>query len=83
MWYHYLLLLAGAYLLATAIYTIVTGPKSVISLSMNGVQAAIGAGITYYGWSGIWTPPATSILPGVPTPTAMMGGLRRMMGGRR
>lgn len=79
MWYHYLLLVAGLYLVGSAIYSIVTGARSVTSLAMNGVQIAIGGGIAYYGYSGIMTPVVPSILPGVPTPTAMMGGLRKLL----
>lgn len=78
MWYHWLLLLAGLYLVGSAIYSIVTGPRSVTAIAMNAAQIAIGGGIAYYGYSGAMTPVTPPLLPGVPTPTAMMGGLRKM-----
>lgn len=78
MWYHYLLLLAGVYLVGSAVYSLVTGSRTLTSLIMDGVQIAIGAGIAYYGYSGAMAPAAPSILPGVPTPTAMMGGIRKL-----
>lgn len=78
MWYHYLLLAAGLYLVGSAIYSIVTGSRTITALVMDAVQIAIGGGIAYYGYSGIMTPAVPSILPGVPTPTAMMGGLRKL-----
>ena len=78
MWYHYLLLLAGLYLVGSAIYSIVTGPRSVTGMAMSAVQIAIGGGIAYYGYSGIMTPAVPTLLPGVPTPGAMMGGVRKL-----
>lgn len=78
MWYHYLLLLAGLYLVGSAIYSIVTGPRSVTGMAMSAVQIAIGGGIAYYGYSGIMTPVTPTFLPGVPTPGAMMGGVRKL-----
>jgi hypothetical protein len=78
MWYHYLLLAAGLYLVGSAIYGLVVGPRSVTSMAMSAVQIAIGGGIAYYGYTGIMTPVAPPLLPGVPTPGAMMGGLRKL-----
>lgn len=83
MWYHWILLLAGLYLVGSAIYSLVTGPRTVTGMAMSAVQLAIGGGIAYYGYTNAMTPTVPSILPGVPTPTAMMGGLRKMLGGRK
>lgn len=79
MWYHYLLLVAGLYLVGSAIYSVVVGPRGLTNLIMDAVQIAIGLGVAYYGYTGIMTPVTPSLLPGVPTPTAMMGGLRKLL----
>lgn len=80
MWYHWLLVVAGLYLVGSAIYSVVTGSRTVTNLIMDAVQIAIGGGIAYYGYTNAMTPAAPSLLPGVPTPTAMMGGLRKIFG---
>ena len=76
MWYHYLLLVAGLYLVGSAIYSLVMGTKSMASIAMNAVQIAIGGGIGYFGYSGIVAP---TFLPVVATPGAMMGGVRKLL----
>jgi hypothetical protein len=78
MWYHYLLLAAGLYLVGSAIYSLVVGPRTITSMAMSAVQIAIGGGIAYYGYTGIMTPTTPMMLPSVPTPGAMMGGIRKL-----
>jgi len=75
MWYHWLLLLAGFYIVGIAIYSIVKGSRSVTDIVMSAVQIAIGGGVAYYGYTGITAAPptVTSAIPPV-----MMGGLRKL-----
>ena len=78
MWYHYLLGLAGLYLVGAGIYSIVTN-RSMQNIIMNSVQIAIGAAVGYYGYSGITATPTPTF---VPPPVAnaastFVGGLRR------
>lgn len=83
MWYHWILALAGAYLVATGIWSIISN-RSMTNLITSGIQVAIGAGITWYGVSGIMAPAPQGMFPAVaPTMNAITGGMRRMMGGRR
>lgn len=79
MWYHYLLALAGLYLVGSAIYSIISN-RSMTNVIMSGVQLAIGAAVAYYGYTGIMAP-APGIMGTVVNPTVntMMGGLRKMM----
>lgn len=78
MWYHYLLLVAGVYLVGSAVYSLVTGTRTITSMAMSAVQIAIGGGIAYYGYTGIMTPATPTLLPQVPTPGAMLGGVRKL-----
>ncbi len=77
MWYHWLLVVAGLYLVGSAIYSIIAN-RSMTNVIMSGIQIAVGAGIGWYGYTNAMTPTVPTLLPGVPTPGAMMGGLRRM-----
>jgi hypothetical protein len=80
MWYHYLLVLAGLYLVGSAIYNVVTGSRTMTSLIMDAVQIAIGGGIGYYGYTGIMTPAYTTMLPAAiaPAMNTMVGGIRKL-----
>jgi hypothetical protein len=82
MWYHYLLILAGLYLVGSAIFSIISN-RSMTNLIMSGVQGVIGAAIAYYGYSSAMAPPPGMFQSVAPTMNAMMGGMRKMMGGRR
>jgi len=79
MWYHWLLVVAGLYLVGSAVYSIITN-RSMTNIIMSGVQLVIGGAIGYYGYTNAMAPTTPPILPGVPTPQAMMGGLRKMFG---
>lgn len=83
MWYHYILIVAGLYLVGSAIYTLVTGARGTVSYVLNGLQIAIGLGVGYYGYSGV-TAPAPTMLPAAVAPAVntMMGGMRRVMKGK-
>lgn len=77
MWYHYLFIVAGLYMVGSAIYNIMTGSRSMTSLMMNGVEVAMGAAIGYYGYSGVTAPaPMLSLPPAVST---MVGGAIRKL----
>lgn len=74
MWYHYLTLLVGLYLVGSAIYSMVMVPGTMYSRWIsNAIYAVIGGVIVWWSWSGINTPavPAYVSTPG------MMGGRRR------
>ena len=71
MWYHYLSLLVGLYLVGSAIYSMVAISGSMYSRWIsNGLYIVIGGAIVWWSWSGINTPTYY-----VPPP--MMGGRRR------
>ena len=73
MWYHYLSLLVGLYLVGSAIYSMVMVSGTLYSRWIsNGIYAAIGVAIVMWSWSGITAPPPGSI-PGI----TMAGGRRR------
>lgn len=75
MWYHYLSLLVGLYLVGSAIYSMATVSGSIYSRWIsNGIYAVIGVAIVMWSWSGINAPPP-SYFP--TTTTGMMGGRRR------
>jgi hypothetical protein len=80
MWYHWILVVVGVYLVGSAIYSVVTGTRTVTSLAMNGVQMAIGAGLGYYGYSSAMTPAVPSFVPQAMAPavSTMMGGMRKL-----
>ena len=80
MWYHYLLVLAGRYLVGSAIYNIVTGSRSKSSLIMDAVQIDIGGGIGYNGYTGIMTPADPTMLPAAiaQAMNTMVGGIRKL-----
>ena len=65
MWYHYVTLVVGLYLLATSIYNIVANNNKT-GMIFNGGSAAIGGAITYGAIQDIRTPAAI-----------IMGGVRR------
>jgi hypothetical protein len=74
MWYHYLLLLIGAYIVLIGIYDLVTNKQAFNSVGWTvwGVTRLVGLVLLYIGWSGISAPaPAYVSTPG------MMGGRRR------
>ncbi len=71
MWYHYLSLLVGLYLIGSAVYSMVMVSGTLYSRWIsNGIYAAIGVGITMWSWSGITAPPPGSI------PAIIQGGRR-------
>ena len=78
MWYHWLLVVAGLYLVGSGVYSIISN-RSMTNVIMSGVQIALGAAIGWYGYSSAMTPVAPPLLPGVPTPGAMYGGLRKLL----
>jgi hypothetical protein len=55
MWYHYIGVLIGLYLVGSSIYNIVmSGNRS--GWIINGVSTAIGGGLLWWASSGIMTP---------------------------
>lgn len=80
MWYHWLLVIAGLYLVGSGIYSIVTN-RSMSNIIMSGVEVAIGAAVGYYGYSSAMTPAVPSFIPPPVANAAstMMGGLRRAL----
>lgn len=79
MWYHWLLVLAGLYLVGSAIFSIISN-RSMQNIIMSTVQIVIGGAIGYYGYSNAMAPVTPSIVPPAVTSTVntMMGGMRRM-----
>jgi hypothetical protein len=63
MWWHYIFLLFGIYLVASSLYNIVINgnPSGWI---VNGVSVIIGVVLTMWSWGAINTPPPMSILGG-------------------
>lgn len=75
MWYHYLTLLVGLYLVGSAIYSMVAVPGTLYSRWIsNGLYIVIGGAIAWWSWSAISAPVVPSYMP---TTTGMMGGRRR------
>lgn len=66
MWYHYLAILVGLYMVGSAIYTMITS-RGTVSYVFNGIYIVIGGFITWWAYSAITAPP----------PLIMMGGRRR------
>lgn len=67
MWYHYILLLIGLYLVGSSIYNLaMAGNRS--GWIVNGISTAIGFGLAYWAWTAINAPVA---------PYGMAGGRRR------
>jgi len=79
MWYHWLLVVAGLYLVGSAIYSIIAN-RSMTNVIMSGVQIAVGAAIGWYGYTSAMTPTVPSFIPAPVASAAstMMGGMRRM-----
>jgi hypothetical protein len=74
MWYHYLTLIVGLYLVGSAIYSMVSVPGTLYSRWIsNAVYILIGGAIAWWSWSGISAPTVTMYAPD----TGMMGGRRR------
>ena len=71
MWYHYLGLLAGLYLVAVSIYHMVTN-RSIMGYITNAVYILIGLGVAWWAYSGITAPP-----PSIFSSSPMTGGRRR------
>lgn len=78
MWYHWLLVIAGLYLVASGIYSIVTN-RSMQNIIMSGVQVAIGAAVGWYGYSSATATPSIVPPPVANVASTMMGGLRRAL----
>jgi len=55
MWYHYLALLAGVYLVASSVYNMVMN-RNTAGYVMNGISLAIGVALAYYGYAGVTAP---------------------------
>lgn len=72
MWYHYLLLLLGAYIVLIGIYDLVTNKQAfnAVGWTVWSITRVVGLVMLYIGWSGISA-------PAVPTYTGMAGGRRR------
>jgi hypothetical protein len=66
MWYHYLAILVGIYMVASALYTIIKS-RGTVSYVFNGIYIAIGGYIAWWAYSALTAPP----------PLIMMGGRRR------
>jgi hypothetical protein len=71
MWYHYLALIAGLYLVAVSIYHMVTN-RSIMGYITNAVYILIGLGVAWWAYSGITAPP-----PSIFSSSPMTGGRRR------
>jgi len=56
MWWHYLILIVGLYLLATSLYNIAMAGNRA-GWIVNGISSAIGGAMIYYAYVGITTPP--------------------------
>jgi hypothetical protein len=67
MWYHYLALLAGVYLVASSIYNMVLN-RNTSGYVMNGISLVIGVALAWYGYAGVTAPV-------IPPP--LLGGRRR------
>ena len=82
MWYHWLLVVAGVYMVGSAIYSIISN-RSMTNVIMSGVQIAIGAGVGYYGYSSAMAPAVSSFVPTAMAPAVntMMGGFRKLLRG--
>lgn len=66
MWYHYIALLVGLYLVGSSLYTLVTGRAlGTAGYVINGVYIAIGGYMAYWAYGSITAP--APLLP-------MMGG---------
>jgi len=76
MWYHYLFILAGLYLVGSAVYSIISN-RSMTNLILSGIQIVVGGGIAYYGYSGV-TAPEPTLLSAVPGMAAMTGGFKKL-----
>jgi len=63
MWYHYLAMLIGLYLIATSLYNIVMSGNQA-GWIINGISCAIGGGLAYFAFVGITTPAPLPILGG-------------------
>jgi hypothetical protein len=60
MWYHYLGLVVGLWLIATSLYNIVVaGNRS--GWVINGISTAIGGGLAMWAYSGLMAPPAIAL----------------------
>jgi multisubunit Na+/H+ antiporter MnhC subunit len=79
MWYHWILVVAGVYLVGSAVYSIILN-RSMTNVIMSGIQIAVGAGIGYYGYTSAMTPVVPSFVPAPVASAAstMMGGMRKM-----
>ena len=72
MWYHYLALLVGLYMIGSAVYSMVMVSGTLYSRWVsNGIYTAIGVAIAMWSWSGITAPSP------IAQASAMMGGRRR------
>ena len=71
MWYHYLILLVGLYLLGSSMYSMAMVRGTLYNRWIsNGIYAAIGVAIAMWSWGKINAPP-----PGI-YDTVMSGGRR-------
>ena len=70
MWYHYIFLAIGAYLVIAGIYELVTNKYSfnAVGWTFWSLGRLLGLGLLYMGWSGLSAPAV---------PPAVMGGRRR------
>ena len=63
MWYHYIGLLVGAYVLATSLYSLIMKPRTVLSIAFSAGYIVAGLMLLMWGYNGISAPPP-SILGG-------------------
>lgn len=73
MWYHYVLIAVGAYIVLIGIYDLVTNKLSFNAMGWTvwSITRLVGLVILYIGWSGLSAPAYA------PPPTGMLGGRRR------
>jgi len=69
MWWHYLVMIIGLYLLATSLYNIAMAGNQA-GWIVNGISSAIGGAMIYYAYVGITAPAPLALPPAV-------GGRRR------
>jgi hypothetical protein len=74
MWYHYLLLAIGAYIVIIGIYDLVTNKQAfnAVGWTVWSVTRVVGLVLIYIGWSGI----SASATPSYTPTTTLMGGRR-------
>lgn len=79
MWYHYILILAGLYFVGSAIYSLISN-RSMTNLILSGVQILLGAGVAYYGYTGVTAPePVPFLSAPAAAVSGMVGGFKKLL----